>query len=218
MYHRVLDATDLTADVHPGMYVTRDAFARHVAYVARNYRAVGPAEFDRWLEGHAAFDRTPCLITFDDGWEDNYRHAFPLLSAHGLPATIFLVTSQIGAPGMLSWPQVREMEAAGIAFGSHTESHAALPSLTEDEVRQELAGSKLRLAREIKDPTDWFCYPKGAYTEAVRRIASELYGAAVTTRRGLVSPGDDRWALNRIGVHDDVSFTVPLFACRLSLV
>lgn len=215
MYHRVLDETQAAGAVHPGMYVARNVFEQHLRYLSRRYRVVSLGQFERWLSGALKISGVPCLITFDDGWQDNYHHAFPLLKAYSLPAAVFLATGRIGKKEMLTWDQARDMESAGISFGSHTVTHAVLRGKNRDEIRRELVDSKNQLRKELDRPCDWFCYPKGEYDAAAESLVREFYGAALTTERGVVSPGDDPFRIKRIGIHDDVSMTVPLFACRI---
>jgi peptidoglycan/xylan/chitin deacetylase (PgdA/CDA1 family) len=213
MYHRVLD--EPRDDVKPGMYVTRAAFERHLAYLSSRHEVIGLAELGEWMAGRRPSARIPCVITFDDGWFDNYTNAFPLLRRYGLTATVFLITEQMGTHEMLTWDQVREMEAGGIDFGSHTATHPVLTTLAETAIRDELSRSRDRLHRELRRPSPWFCYPKGAFSEEVLGIARELYVGALSTIRGAVRHEDDRYRLPRVGIHDDVTRTTSLFACRL---
>lgn len=215
MYHRVLRKRDIPRDLHPGMYVTSDDFERHARYLAAHHQVLTLEEFAEWLEGTRQCDRVPCAITFDDGWEDNYTEAFPILQRYRLPATIFLITDAVGTPGMLTWRQVQEMEAAGVTFGSHTASHPVLTAVDEERIRQELTKPIPCLRQQLRKPSGWFCYPKGAYDERSLRIAKELYAAAVSVDEGPVARNDDRHRLRRIGIHHDVTRTTGLFACRL---
>jgi peptidoglycan/xylan/chitin deacetylase (PgdA/CDA1 family) len=215
MYHRVVAPHDVPADIDPGMYVTTDAFERHLQYLAAHHEVVTLEALFEWLVGRRQFAKIPCAITFDDGWRDNYEEAFPLLTRYGLPATIFLITDHVGTPAMVTWAQVHEMEAAGIQFGSHTVTHPVLTTIDDQSVRDELVRSKERLVRDLRRPVDWFCYPKGAYDQRSLAVAREHYAAAVSTEEGPVSIGDDLHHVHRIGIHHDVTRTTALFACRL---
>lgn len=101
MYHRVLPRDDLRyAREQPGMVVTPATLERHLWTLRRHFHVVSLAE---WLEQRPRY-RTPCCaITFDDGWRDNHEHAWPLLRAAGVPATVFLATDMIGTDADF-WP------------------------------------------------------------------------------------------------------------------
>lgn len=215
MYHRVLPADAVPDDIKPGMYVTTDTFAKHLDYLASHHEVVSLDDIYEWLAGRRQFSRIPCAITFDDGWEDNYTHAFPLLRGHRMTATIFVITDQLGRAHMMTWSQVREMEQTGISFGSHTATHPVLTALDEPAVRDELTRSWARLQDEVRRPSRWFCYPKGAYNNLSLGVARELYAAALSTEEGPIARGDDLHHLQRIAIHNDVTRTKSLFACRL---
>lgn len=105
MYHRVLppDHTELPI-IQPGMVVYPQTFNMHLRIVRERFEVVHLGD---WLARRARGQPLPkkaCAITFDDGWRDNYDHAFPLLRAAGLPATIFLVSDMVGTPDTF-WPE-----------------------------------------------------------------------------------------------------------------
>src|SRR5712691_8230847 len=118
----------------------------------------------------------------------------------------------------LEWRHLEEMSRAGIAFGSHGATHRLLPRLPHAEIRAEVAGSLQTLQTR---PVNWvpvFCYPNGDYDGAVVNEAQAAgYEAAVSTQ-----PGAERWhdadlfRLRRVGVHNDVSASIPLPAFHLS--
>ena len=108
MYHRVLPRTELQATfVQPGMYVTPETFETHLRALTRQFHIVTFEEaLAKWRD-HDWDDRTRhCIITFDDGWIDNYLYAYPLLRAYGVPATIFLPTDLIGSARWLWWDRL----------------------------------------------------------------------------------------------------------------
>jgi peptidoglycan/xylan/chitin deacetylase (PgdA/CDA1 family) len=218
MYHRVLEEDRVPPDLHPGMFVTRRTFEKHLRLLQRSHAFVTIDEIGEWLQGRIAFERPPCALTFDDGWLDNYETAFPLLKAHGATATIFLITGNRGTAGMMSWDQVLEMERSGIVFGSHTVSHVELGKCDAARIRRELAESRDTLQQRLSRMSEWFCFPKGSYSPQAVELVKEYYEGAVTTDPGWVALGDDPLRLRRIGVHDDMSWTTPLFAWRLALL
>jgi peptidoglycan/xylan/chitin deacetylase (PgdA/CDA1 family) len=216
MYHRVLNDEEVPAGIDPGMYVSRSAFERHLTYLAKHHDVIGMDDLLEWIAGRRHYSRTPCVITFDDGWADNYLVAFPLLHQYRLPATIFLVTDKIGTTDTVSWAQVHEMDAAGISFGSHTVTHPVLTSIDDAAVVDELRRSQERIEREFGRPCRWFCYPKGQFDDRSLAAARAFYSAALSTIEGPVTRGDDVHRIHRIGVHHDVTRTTALFACRLT--
>lgn len=105
MYHRVVTAKEsMDVPVQPGMYVSRETFERHLVFLSRSFKVVHLSELlelllmGRNLSGY-------CAITFDDGWLDNYVHAYPLLERYHVPACIFLATGFIGSNRMF-WPDM----------------------------------------------------------------------------------------------------------------
>ena len=98
MYHRVLPKESPARQTEqPGMYVSPETLDMHLTELKRHFELV---HLDDWLrrtkEGKAQ-PRLACALTFDDGWRDNYDFALPVLVKHCAPATIFLVSSYIGA-------------------------------------------------------------------------------------------------------------------------
>ena len=216
MYHRVLDDGADTSGIDPGMFVTRQSFEAQLQVLRESFTLVTIDAIGEWLAGRATFDRPPCALTFDDGWADNYTVAFPLLQRFDATATVFIVTGAVGTTDMMQWEQVREMERAGIAFGSHTVTHAELGRCQPDQIRRELADSRETINARLARPSRWFCFPKGSHNDAACRMAGEYYAGAVTVENGWVSRGDDPYRVRRIGIHDDVSRTPALFAWRLA--
>jgi len=216
MYHRVLP--DARPDVDPGMFVTATAFECHLRLLTSRYELVTIDAFGDWMAGRRQFARPPCAITFDDGWRDNYEVAFPLLQRYGAPATVFLVTSWIGRRDMLDAERIGVMESSGVAFGSHTVTHALLGRIDRPAMQSELADSRAALERYVKRPSRWFCFPKGSHTVEACELARQYYDGAVTVRRGLVDKHDDRFTVKRVGIHNDVAGTPAMLASRITFL
>jgi len=98
MYHRVLTKDEVVRyPVQPGMYVLDSVFAQQMSFVRSNFTVLSLQELlDLWQRGEWSARARYCVITFDDGWLDNYRHAFPVLKQLRMPATIFLPTDYVG--------------------------------------------------------------------------------------------------------------------------
>jgi peptidoglycan/xylan/chitin deacetylase (PgdA/CDA1 family) len=119
----------------------------------------------------------------------------------------------------LSWYEIQEMKDSGfVQFGSHTHTHQILTTLEPDDVRCELEISKtILLNRDLVDPLFVpFCYPNGNYNDEIIGMVREAgYHMAVTTKRGRYLKGDSLFTIKRIGVHNDISYTIGLFLCRI---
>jgi len=104
-YHRVVsDQMPRDECIQPGMYVRERSFEAHIAYLRKRFDIISLHELlDLWRTNRLKNDRCYCVITFDDGWRDNYQCAFPVLMKYRIPATIFLATDYIGTARWF-WP------------------------------------------------------------------------------------------------------------------
>lgn len=118
-YHRVVSRKELEAEyIQPGMYVTVETFAIHMRFIKQYFSVISFADLLRLWSGEAwNAEQRYCVVTFDDGWLDNYVYALPVLKRHALPATVFLPTAFVGTdrwfwPEQISWlcrhPALRE--------------------------------------------------------------------------------------------------------------
>ncbi len=153
-------------------------------------------------------------ITFDDGFQNLYRNALPVLGRYSFPATVFLVSDFCGRDSgwpsqpadierrpLLHWSEIKAMSAAGIAFGSHTRTHADLTTVPDDVAEEEIATSKKAIEDTTGQAVDMFAYPYGAYNEKVRRMAQRHFALACSTKLGFAVPGDDCFSLERIEMY-----------------
>jgi peptidoglycan/xylan/chitin deacetylase (PgdA/CDA1 family) len=97
MYHRVLNDSDETGHLQPGLYVTKGVFDRQIAFMADKYSMISITEYLELLQGNCSMPPKAAIVTFDDGWRDNYLQAYPVLKKYNTPAVIFLAVDFIGA-------------------------------------------------------------------------------------------------------------------------
>ncbi len=148
------------------MTVDPTAFEAQMAYLAgHGYHTITFSDLaDRYDRGKPLPDN-PVIVTFDDGWAEQYTTVYPILRRYGLIATFFPPTNWINGSGLtLSWTQIEEMSQAGMEFGSHTLNHHILPDQTPDEVRRQLAQSKAILEQHTHRPVVVLAYPIGAWS------------------------------------------------------
>lgn len=211
LYHKI----DFpTADVKiRGAFTVPHKFERQVSYLKRKgFEFYTASELIKFYRANGEFPSKAIAITFDDGWKDNYRHAFPVLKKYGAKATIFLVTSCIGqttdrvtAEGEgprehLSENDILEMSEAGIEFASHSLSHNLFNQISEEEIESEVAGSKKIIENLTQKECSVFAYPAGFFTDfAKEAIEKAGYEAAFSTCYG-AEDEFDIYSLNRVEI------------------
>ena len=180
--------------------VSEKSFEYQMAFMKRHGFQV--ISFDDLVDGikkGRAFTRNNVVIQFDDGYEDNYKYAFPILKKYGFPALVFLVSDKIGEPDFLTWEEMKEMEKSNFLAGAHTRNHAYLPKVPLSQAKDEIVGSKKVIEDHLGHNIDYFAYPTGGFNEDIKNIVKDAgYMAAVTTNRGKDRFNVDMYELKRI--------------------
>ena len=206
MYHRVTDI------LGPGEFVVPvENFRQQMVTLAQKYEVLGIEELSFKKQ-----KKQKVVITFDDGYRDNYLDAYPILKKMNLPAVLFLITGMIGtsakrprykdmpSPDMLSWEEANEMAAHNITFGAHTVTHPRLSQLDYQAQREEIEKSLREIDRRmatLKGPRGFFCYPYGDYNKITLTILRELdVKLAFTVKPGVNPRGQSALEMKRIGV------------------
>ena len=214
-YHRVLPES-----VGQTLAVTASAFQWQLELLQkRRFLFMTLAEYyTKHIVGSEPIQNDIAIITFDDGYADNYQYAFPILQKKHIPATFFITTACVGTAQPyywdfkntvrfskddypMTWEQILDLQTAGMEIGSHTQHHYELARLVMPDLQDELAGSKKILERQLGKNIVSICYPRGQYTTAVFAAA-----AAVGYRVGVVTPRaklpDSVFAVPRVGVYN----------------
>jgi len=185
-WHRVHEfATELTKSI-PDETVEPSTFAAEIdTLAAHGYHSITQLQlFDALFRGRALPSR-PVLLTVDDGYADDVKRVLPVLAAHHMIATFYIITGRFHEPGFLTAGEVRRLDLAGMDIGAHTRTHVALNALPTAEMKNQVIGSRDDLQRVLNHPVQWFAYPFGAFDAAV---VAELHNAgfvlAVTTQGG----------------------------------
>ena len=203
MYHSVMP------EVPAGNAITVSVstFERQMAFLGKNgYNVVRLGELADYYSGKRKFPARTIAITFDDGYEDNYIYAFPVLKKYNLPAAVFIIIAKVGEPGYLKWEQISEMNALGlVTFGSHTLTHPFLPYEKSDRVlEEEICGSRKELESRLGRKVELFCYPMGRFDSRVeQKVKDAGYKLGVATNPGWRFPSSDAFAVKRIRISEN---------------
>lgn len=229
-YHRVYDPHQ-SNDEMEYYSVVPASFAHQMNYLDQNgFNVITPEQFIEYRGKKGKIPPKSIIITFDDGYSDNYLNAFPSLVEHNFKGTFFVVTDYIGSENIFSWlnlgrrsqadsrehkeywlplggEEIIKMAAQGSCIGSHTRTHSHLNQQDLGTVSEELKGSKERLQKILVKSVVCFSYPYGEFNELVKSLVKATgYQMAVTTKWGTNTLKSDPLALRRLVVegHDSL--------------
>lgn len=153
-------------------------------------------------------------LTFDDGFDNFYTDALPVLSDYRMRATVFLVPGFCGSRSawdrqpeshlsreLMSWSRIEEIRRAGMELGAHTMTHADLTTIPLEQARREILDSKQAIEDRIGQRVSAFAYPYGAESPALREIVKEAFDVGCSTRMGYLKPGRRPESLERLDVY-----------------
>ena len=193
MYHHIYKY-DETCDLGKPLYVDPEKFSKQMDFLLRHkYTPITLEELSKsYKNGVFKLPKKSVLITFDDGWLDNYTKAFPILKEKNIKANIFISCNFIGQKNCMTWDQVLEMKNCGlISFGSHTVNHPTdIQTLDDNDILKELKESKKLLEEKLNIKIDSFAYPsgKGAINKKIRNMVfNSGYSFDFSTKRGITS-------------------------------
>lgn len=205
MYHRVSDLTprEALSPLVRDLTVPPKDFEEQIRYLKQNgFTFLLASDVEQAIREGLPLPERAVAITLDDGYKDNFEHAFPILQKYGANATIFMVTDNFERPGRLSWWEARTMRDRGVGYGSHSVSHADLTSVDESRLDHELLDSKRILEQGLQLPITGFAYPSGAYNDfVIERTKAAGYLAGWKKGGGPVQPGAQAYMLPRVRVH-----------------
>ncbi len=174
-------------DIGPG---DRAVFEDFVSYLDRRHGILAPQDVEGFFADPSKPlvlsrkpDKWPCLLSFDDGFESNFRIAQEVLEPKSIKALFFVCPSLVSMdgddqqaairrfisdmpatqspPALMTWEQLAELAGQGHRIGAHTQTHRKLSELSGDDLNREIAGSGEDLAKHLGAPTNWFAFPYG---------------------------------------------------------
>lgn len=201
MYHHIRPITRDLDELGRDMSVTPEHFEDQIRTLKKEgFHFVTLSAVHSALLGKINLPERPIVLTFDDGYADNFTYAMPILKQEHVIGTEFVVTNAIGKRGYLSWDQVTGMQDSGtFTIESHTLNHSELPKLSPEHAWSEIKQSKDELERRLGKSVHFFCYPFGKYSEAIATQAQKAgYAAALTTQFGVMHDTKNSFAMPRV--------------------
>lgn len=170
------------------LVVTKDKFREQMTYLKDNgYTVITTETLYNYLSKGDKVPEKSIVITFDDGWKDNYQYAFPILKEFKYPATVFVITEMTKTNHWLylSEAEIKEMSKEGMEIASHTIHHDNLTEIPKDKIKATLEESKSYLEGLIGKPVNTIAYPFGKYNKSViQATKSAGYTMAFTINSG----------------------------------
>lgn len=214
MYHHISPVVPPTA-LGISLTVTPTAFGKQLDYLKQQeYHTITFNQLFDALYYGGPLPHHPIILTFDDGYDDAYHFALPILQAHGYSGMFYIITGKVGWAAYLNWQQIRTMLDQGMQIGSHTVHHVDMGSLlmySTALAQHELQASQAVLQNHLGIAIQQFCYPSGepfrhgtlsAQQQIVSLLAADGYIGATTDpgMSGIIQQSLSPFVLLRIRV------------------
>lgn len=201
MYHHIEDYETAKKSGYQNLSVSVTNFTTQMTYLkSHGYNVIGMSALINFFNSGLALPVKPLLLTFDDGYADFYTHAYSILKAEELPATLFTPTGLVNNPGYVTWNQLTEMTDNGILVANHTWSHKTMTQ-NEGEDDYEIKTADTQLADRGLNSPKVFAYPFGTISSiSQKELQSDNYQLAFTTQQGRVLCAKRRLVLPRIRI------------------
>ena len=190
MYHAVGDEIWGYSD----LFVSEARMEEQLQYLQENgYEPI-------WFSDLAHIEdyEKPVILTFDDGYDDNYTVLYPLLEKYQTKATIFVIGNAMGSQHKMTQEQVYELAASGlVSIQSHTYTHGNLSAMDEPALRQEMELSNAALAAATGQIPYVLCYPEGKYSHLTMDVAKDYYTFALRMDGWTYQTGMDPYQVPR---------------------
>lgn len=202
MYHAV-HVMDPSEASNANLIVDPDLFEAQIKALSKaGYYFLTPEEVYKAFTENALPAKKVVWLTFDDGNEDFYTIAYPILKKYKAKATNNIITGFVkkGNAGNLTVKQMKEMMAHGMSFQSHTVNHPDLSATDKATQKVELTDSIDFLENKLNTKVNTIAYPSGRYNQTTLDLAKKTYKLGLTTNEGLASAKDGLLSLNRVRI------------------
>lgn len=217
MYHRITRNEDVSK-MH-WTYISAEQFRKQLLLLDHfGFTPITFKDYRLFTKGELNLPRKPIILTFDDGYEDVYKIAFPILKEYGMKAVLFVLGNRsiktdlwnIGdgtiSSLLMNDEQIIDLYEAGFEIGSHTMTHAKLPEISSQNAWEEISGSKLVIESILNSPIRSFSYPYGETNTSVKRLVIRAgYNFACGVFTGPPHFGNDLYDFRRITISNSTS-------------
>jgi len=213
MYHKISEITNKDEKM---FMLSPQKFKKQMQYIKNNkYTPINIDDLQKHLvDPNFDLPERPVVITFDDGYMDNYENALPILQEYKFPATIFVVSGFVGKTNqwdmklgftqkpLMGWNEIREIKKYGLTIGSHTIHHPFLTKLDKNSAKKEIEVSKKQIEDKIGLPVEHFAYPYGDMNETIKKMVQNAgYKDACSVTPGFNSRNKEFFELRRLEIH-----------------
>ncbi len=204
MYHYISVPPANADSIRRGLSVGPDVFRAHLVTLReQGFTSITLSQLAYAIQMGTPLPPRPVVLTFDDGYRDNYTNAYPIMREEGFVGTFFVFIKPVEERNndYMTWEMVKEMQEGGMEIGSHTLTHLDLPGKSEERIRRELQESRRILEEKLGVEVRTFAYPYGSYDSGVAHLVAEAgYWIAVTTRGGTIHSQNNIMTLKRVRV------------------
>jgi peptidoglycan/xylan/chitin deacetylase (PgdA/CDA1 family) len=177
-----------------------------------NYQVISYGQFYQILTSTAKEPQKSVVITFDDGYKDQYQNGLPILKKYGYPAIFFVNYNSINWWGYMSWDMLKDLIKNKMEIGSHSLNHKNLTKLSLKNIIYELRQGKLKLEYRLTSPIYHLAYPNGFYSsQIIEQAANAGFWSALTDHGGAThNRADSPYAISRLHVNNNLESFIKL--------
>jgi len=215
MYHGIVDKFQGNSEVGQSpFFITTSQFQSQMRYLHENgYRTLAISQLEELLNNKNAYDNELLdkyiIITFDDGYQNNFIHAVPILKQFAFTATFFIIVSRIGTNNYLNWEQLKQMVNEGMEIQSHTLNHTPLETLSFPDIEKELRLSKEILENQLNNAVTIVSYPHGSYNRKIIELVKKAgYTGSCTSEIKFLNSKSNLFKIGRFDIRRDYDLEI----------
>ncbi len=164
MYHHIQPNAEARKKGQTSLSVDNGMFDNQMAYLkSHGYTTISAKQLVDSLRTHVGLPSKSIVLTFDDGYKDNYTYALPIFRKYGITANLMLATGLMEGADYLSWNQINEMKNNGVYLTDHTWSHYGVGNGSKEKIKFEIETAKKQIEDHTGQQVTIFTYPYGSY-------------------------------------------------------